>query len=320
MKMRNYLILIVVFLLYTCKNDTALEKEITSIAIDFKVERFDKAFANTSPGTLPKLKSEYPFLFSKHISDSIWYQRLKDSLQQQMFSEVDSVFTDIRGTKQNIKSLFQHLKYYDQRFSLPRVVTIANNVDYKAKNVVNDSLVIIDLMNYLGQNHEFYQNKALFISQNMRPSQIVPDIANSYAERYAYQSSRKSFLDEMIYAGKLLYFKDVMLPQFSDAEKIGYTQNEIEWAKINESQIWSYFVERELLFSTEAELFSRFITPAPFSKFYLQLDNESPGRLGQYIGWQIIRAYAERTENDIIKIMQTEVEEIFTKSKYKPKK
>lgn len=320
MKMRNYLILIVVFLLYTCKNDTALEKEITSIAIDFKVERFDKAFANTSPGTLPKLKSEYPFLFSKHISDSIWYQRLKDTLQQQMFSEVDSVFTDIRGTKQNIKSLFQHLKYYDQRFSLPRVVTIANNVDYKAKNVVNDSLVIIDLMNYLGQNHEFYQNKALFISQNMRPSQIVPDIANSYAERYAYQSSRKSFLDEMIYAGKLLYFKDVMLPQFSDAEKIGYTQNEIEWAKINESQIWSYFVERELLFSTEAELFSRFITPAPFSKFYLQLDNESPGRLGQYIGWQIIRAYAERTENDIIKIMQTEVEEIFTKSKYKPKK
>lgn len=320
MKMRNYLILIVVFLLYTCKNDSALEKEITSIAIDFKVERFDKAFANTSPGTLPKLKSEYPFLFSKHIPDSIWYQRLKDTLQQQMFSEVDRAFTDIRGTKQNIKSLFQHLKYYDQRFSLPRVITIANNVDYKAKNVVNDSLVIIDLMNYLGQNHEFYQNKALFISQNMRPSQIVPDIANSYAERYAYQSSRKSFLDEMIYAGKLLYFKDVMLPQFSDAEKIGYTQNEIEWAKINESQIWSYFVERELLFSTETELFSRFITPAPFSKFYLELDNESPGRLGQYIGWQIVRAYAERTENDIIKIMQTETEEIFTKSKYKPKK
>lgn len=320
MKMRNYLILIVVFLLYTCKNDSVLEKEITSIAIDFKVERFDKAFANTSPGTLPKLKSEYPFLFSKHIPDSIWYQRLKDTLQQQMFSEVDSVFTDISGTKQNIKSLFQHLQYYDQRFSLPRVVTIANNVDYKAKNVVNDSLVIIDLMNYLGQNHEFYQNKALFISQNMRPSQIVPDIANSYAERYAYQSSRKSFLDEMIYAGKLLYFKDVMLPQFSDAEKIGYTQNEIEWAKINESQIWSYFVERELLFSTETELFSRFITPAPFSKFYLELDNESPGRLGQYIGWQIVRAYAERTENDIIKIMQTETEEIFTKSKYKPKK
>lgn len=320
MKMRNYLILIVVFLLYTCKNDSVLEKEITSIAIDFKVERFDKAFANTSPGTLPKLKSEYPFLFSKHIPDSIWYQRLKDTLQQQMFSEVDSVFTDIRGTKQNIKSLFQHLKYYDQRFSLPRVITIANNVDYKAKNVVNDSLVIIDLMNYLGQNHEFYQNKALFISQNMRPSQIVPDIAKSYAERYAYQSSRKSFLDEMIYAGKLLYFKDVMLPQFSDAEKIGYTQNEIEWAKINESQIWSYFVERELLFSTETELFSRFITPAPFSKFYLELDNESPGRLGQYIGWQIVRAYAERTENDIIKIMQTETEEIFTKSKYKPKK
>jgi len=74
------------------------------------------------------------------------------------------------------------------------------------------------------------------------------------------------------------------------------------------------------LYNTDPKLPNRFIADAPFSKFYLELDNESPGRLGQYMGWQIVRAYAETTGEDIMTIMQTESEEIFRKSKFKPKK
>jgi hypothetical protein len=28
-----------------------------------------------------------------------------------------------------------------------------------------------------------------------------------------------------------------------------------------------------------------------FSKFYLEIDNESPGQVGGWIGWQIVRSY-----------------------------
>ena len=111
-----------------------------------------------------------------------------------------------------------------------------------------------------------------------------------------------------------------MIPFISDAEKIGYTEAQMEWSQANESQIWSYFIEKELLYSTDSKLPSRFIAEAPFSKFYLQLDNESPGRLGQYIGWQIVKAYANTTGVDVLKILQTEPEEIFRKSKFKPNK
>ena len=124
----------------------------------------------------------------------------------------------------------------------------------------------------------------------------------------------------MIYFGKLLYFKDAVLPNKTDTEKIGYTQLELDWSRANESEIWRNFVENELLYSTNAKLPGRFINPAPFSKFYLELDNESPGRIGQYIGWQIVRAYMKNNDVSLSKMLITNADDIFKQSKFKPRK
>ena len=43
----------------------------------------------------------------------------------------------------------------------------------------------------------------------------------------------------------------------------------------NETNIWQYFIEKQILYKTDPEWVDRFLEPAPFSKFYLQLDNES---------------------------------------------
>jgi hypothetical protein len=125
----------------------------------------------------------------------------------------------------------------------------------------------------------------------------------------------------MIYFGKQLYFKDVMIPFKTEAARIGYNQQQLDWAIANESYIWRYFIEHELLFSTETKLSGRFITPAPFSKFYLEdIDAESPGRLGQYIGWQIVRAYMENNDVSLKDMLIKSPEEIFNNSKFKPRK
>ena len=125
----------------------------------------------------------------------------------------------------------------------------------------------------------------------------------------------------MIYFGKLLYFKDAVIPFKSEAERIGYTEAELDWARANEDYIWRYFVERELLYSTDSKLPSRFINPAPFTKFYLEeIDAESPGGLGQYMGWQIVRAYMKNNEVSLRDLLIADPEEIFNKSKFKPRK
>ncbi len=124
----------------------------------------------------------------------------------------------------------------------------------------------------------------------------------------------------MVYFGKELYLKDLWLPTTSDAEKIGYTEAQLEWAKANEADMWRYFVERELLYSTSAKLPIQFINPAPFSKFYLEIDNESPGMVGRYLGWQIVRSYMENNNASLEALFTMKAEELFEKSKYKPAK
>ena len=315
------LISILFFLIFiSCDNKSKLEKTISDIDIDFVIERFDQAFTNAKVDDLPNLKKTYPFMFSKRFHDSVWINRMRDTLQIALSGEVEKAHGSFGQTELEIESLFKHLKYYYKTFKTPRVITVADYVDYRNKTIVTDSIVLISLTNYLGPDHEYYQNIHQYIADNLKPDQIVPDLADNYAKKNVYQNRRKTLLDEMIYSGKVLYFKDIMLPKISDERKIGYTVDELEWAKLNEESMWQYFIERELLFSTDSKLPGRFINPAPFTKFNLELDSESPGRLGQYLGWQIVRSYADNNDASLQDILSLDAEILFNNSKFKPRK
>jgi gliding motility-associated lipoprotein GldB len=319
MKNVGFLIVLLLFFI-ACKEDNAIESEISKIDVKVTIERFDLAFANAQPKDLAKLKADFLFLFSEQINDSIWVDQMTDSLQQELASEVKAIFSNFDQEQEGIKSLFQHLKYYDKTFKVPRVITVTSDVDYRNKTIVTDTIVLISLDTYLGTEHRFYEGIQKFLTQNMKRSQLVSDLAANYSEQYIFQDNPKTLLDDMVYFGKQLYFKDRMIPFTSDAAKIGYTEVQLDWAVANESEIWRYFIERELLFSTDNTLASRFITDAPFSKFYLELDSESPGRIGQYVGWQIVRAYMKNNDVTFMEMLQKDADEIFNNSKFKPRK
>tara|TARA_R110002050_G_scaffold94765_3_gene197323 strand:- start:57904 stop:58881 length:978 start_codon:yes stop_codon:yes gene_type:complete len=305
----------------SCKKETQLENEIASINIDVTTERFDELVANAGIKDFSKLKQTYPFMFSENDIDSTWTETKNDTIQLQLYSEVNKVFSAFSETEQDIESLFNHIKYYFPEFNPPRIITTTSYVDYRNRIIVTDTIDVIALDTYLGSDHEFYVNIPKYIKKNLTKEQIVVDLAREYAKKYIYQKQNKTLLDEMIYFGKQLYFKDVVVPFKTDAQRIGYSQEELDWAKANESYIWRYFVERELLFSSDAKLLSRFINPAPFSKFYLEeIDAASPGQLGQYIGWQIVRAYMSQNDGTLKDMLITSTEDIFNNSKFKPRK
>lgn len=314
------LLILVLFAFFGCKNEDALEEEIAKIDTSFTVERFDRAFAEAKPENLGNLKKTYPFFFSARIPDSVFVEQMKDSFQIALNNATKQKFGDFKTETNEIESLFQHLKYYDKTFNEPRVVVFTNYVHYREKLVVTDSVVLLAIDNYLGENHEFYGNFPKYIAQNLKPSQLVVDLAKAYSEKQIFQSQKKTFLDEMIFFGKQLYFKDKVIPFKSDADKIGYAQEQIEFANANENMVWTEFVENEMLYSTNSSFVSRFIADAPFSKFQLELDSQTPGRLGQYIGWQIVRAYMKNNDVSLQEMLQTEAIEIFNKSNYKPSK
>lgn len=318
---RVFLVSGITIMLISCKRDSDLENEIAQIGTDIRVERFDQLFSEASISSLPKLKDDYPFLFAEKYTDSFWIAKKEDTIQQLLFKETAKAFSNFEALEEEIESFYNHLKYYFPEFTVPRVITSTSMVDYRNKVIVTDTILLVSLDTYLGDTNELYEGIQKYIVKNLRQEQIVVDMSYEYAKKYMYQAPRKTLLDEMIYFGKILYFTDVMLPFKLEEERIGYTEDELEWAKTNESYIWRYFVERELLYSTDAKLPNRFINPAPFTKFYLEeIDQDSPGRLGQYIGWQIVKAYMENNEVFLKEMLIKEPEDIFNNSKFKPRK
>lgn len=318
MKKSFYVLAVITLVIMGCENEDKVASAVNKINLEVKVSRFDKAFAQAEPNDIPELRKEYPYLFP--APDSVWVAKLRDSLQIELRGEVMSEFMDFEKEIADIELLYKYIQYYFPKFSAPRVVTVTNDVDYDNRIILTDSLLLIGLDNYLGPEHKYYQGMQKYIAQDRKREFMVSDIANAFANKVVPKPNGRTFLDQMVYHGKALYLKDRIMPFQSDELKINYTSDELAWAQANEEPMWRFFVEGELLYSTDNKLALRFLDPAPFSKFGLELDNESPGRLGRYVGWQIVRSFMDKNEVSLQQLMNLSAEEIFKKSNYKPNK
>lgn len=311
--------LIIIFL-NGCRQTDKTAEEISNTQIDLSIHRFDREFAAASSESIPGLKSKYPYLFPSQFPDSIWIAKLTDTIQVELSDEVEKAFGNFEEETNDLESLFQHITYYFPKYKTPKVVTVTSDVRYNDRVILTDTLLLLGLDNYLGSDHHFYRSIQRYIAAGLDKQYLTSDVASAFAKKALKYPRNRSFLSRMVYYGKELYLKDKVLPSISDAQKIGYTVEEIEWAKNNEEQIWRYFVEKELLYSTDAKLDQRFLDPSPFSKFQLELDSESPGRLGRYMGWQIVKAFMEKSNITLQQLLSLPADEIFKKSNYKPRK
>jgi len=318
MKIYRFAVVLSLFFL-SCDQKSKVEKAVEEIPVDIKVERFDKVFFETKPEDLAKVKRQYPFFFPAGNDDTVWLSKMQDPIWKEVYTEVQKKYANFEPVREEFNTLFKHVKYYFPKTKTPKVITVIGEMDYNAKAIYADSLVIVALELYLGKEHKFYQFPN-YLKQNFEEKQIMPDVVSSFAYRNIPVSEDKNLLSQMIFEGKQLYAKDLLLPDYTDADKIGYTPEQIKWCEENENYMWRYFLEKEMLYSADPKLNTRFIAPAPFSKFYLEIDNDSPGRVGGWIGWQMVRSYMKNNTVTLPELLKTDAKEIFEKSKYKPKK
>jgi len=318
MKIYRFAVVLSLFFL-SCDQKSKVEKAVEEIPVDIKVERFDKVFFETKPEDLAKVKRQYPFFFPAGNDDTVWLSKMQDPIWKEVYTEVQKKYANFEPVREEFNTLFKHVKYYFPKTKTPKVITVIGEMDYNAKAIYADSLVIVALELYLGKEHKFYQFPN-YLKQNFEEKQIMPDVVSSFAYRNIPVSEDKDLLSQMIFEGKQLYAKDLLLPDYADADKIGYTPEQIKWCEENENYMWRYFLEKEMLYSADPKLNTRFIAPAPFSKFYLEIDNDSPGRVGGWIGWQMVRSYMKNNTVTLPELLKTDAKEIFEKSKYKPKK
>jgi len=319
MKNTFYLLLCSI-LLIGCKKEDKIRSEVLSVPVEAKIERFDREFMQVTPENFKALQNKYPYLLSSNIADSIWFKKKNDTLFQELYSETEKKFSNLSQLQDNLSLLFKHIKYYYPNENPGKVITVLSEVDITNRAIYADSISIISLDTYLGKDHKFYTDFDAYTLGDFEPNRIVVDLAENFALQKITPSQDRTFLSQMIYWGKITYLKQMLLPETSDALLMNYTEDQIKWTQANEAQMWKFFVESKYLYDNDIKLAARFIQRAPFSKFYLELDQESPGSVGVYIGWQIVRSYMKNNNVTLQELALKDAKTLFDQSKYKPKK
>lgn len=321
MFMRFFIIVFLILLSFlSCKSDNKQIVDVSNIDIHFSIKRYEVDFYKGTKDNLPFLKNKYPYLFPKSFSDSLAIAKMSDTEELDLFNETQKLYKDIFELETQLSSLFRHIKYYNPKFKSPNLTTMISNINYDSRVIYADSLLLISLDVYLGKDHDFYADYPKYIKENNAKENIIVDVANSITENQLSSITNRSFIGKMIREGKKMYLLDMYLPNISDKLKIGFSEEKLNWAITNEENIWKYFIERKLLFSTDTKLNKRFLDNAPFSKFYLEDDNQSPGRIGVWLGWQIVRSFMQNNDVSLQELLIIDSEDLFKKSKYKPKK
>ena len=253
MTKKYFTIVLLLVLMVSCDKKSKVEKAVEAIPVALKVDRFDQAFFEAKPNELANLKAEYPFFFPEGTPDAVWIDKMQNKDWRALYAEVQKKFPDFNKQTTEIEDLFKHFKYYFPETVMPKIYTVIAEMDYHNKAIYADDKLIIALELYLGKMHQFYTFPE-YLKQNFEERQMMPDIVTSFAMRKIPPPTEKTLLANMIYYGKELYLKDIMLPDYTDAEKMGYTPEQITWSQENESYIWRYFIEEDLLFSTDTKL------------------------------------------------------------------
>lgn len=321
--MKKFLVLaLVCFALGSCKKNNKIQDEAEEMKVSIEIERYDKAFFESKPADLPKLKQQFPYFFPETVSDAALLEKMTNPLWRQLYAEVEKRYDNFDLEKEGLEDLFKYIKYYYPKTQIPKVVTVIQDMDPEYKTIYSPekNMLIISLELYLGKEHKFYEYPE-YLKKTFEPSQMMPDVVDAFSFYKIKPPTDREFLSQMIYAGKKLYMKDVLLPKTSDAEKICYSPEEIKWCEENDENMWRFIIEEKLLYDTNPMLVTKLIAPGPFSKFGLDSDNQTPARVATWIGWQIVRNFMDNNSDvSMQQMMLMDAKEIFQKSKYKPVK
>ena len=151
----------------------------------------------------------------------------------------------------------------------------------------------------------------------MNPDFISNDINELISSRFIEFPTDRKFISKIIYHGKLLFLMN-KLSDDNVSKLLGYDKIKSSWINENEKEVWKYFIENDLLFSTKSSLDYRFLANAPFSKFGLSIDYQSPPMVGRWLGFQIVESFSKKSTKNLIEILAYDNYELYLESNYKP--
>lgn len=328
----NLLFILLCFLSYSCKDsgDGMQRPDISGVKADVDIIRMErKMFKLGSVGEVKAFLAENK-LFAQNFlnagqypNDSVLANTLlalyQDPAFKTLYQESQEVFGDMENIRQDFETAFKYIKYYYPNFKPPVIYTMITG--FGQDLYVSDDMIVIGLDFFAGPQATFRPLEVPdYIKRRYTPKHVVPSVILLLSQRFNESDPEsKTMLADLIYYGKSYYFTDFVLPNTPDSLIIGYTAEEMAGTEVNKAVIWSHFLKNELLYETSHVVKKKYLDERPVT---FEIGNKAPGRIGTWLGWQIVKAYMdEQEEVTLPELMQeTNAQRILEKSNYRPQK
>ncbi len=327
------LLFIGVFLFTNCKSDR-FPTDVAGISLKMKFKNLDSLLQTSSDSELISLRNE----FKKQKSDVLAY-----NISYCLHSNLDNDTAFINGTqrfysnkfikllekriasknlmnsivKMNISNGFKRIKVNFPKGKLPKTIYQINS-SFSSSVFCTEDEIAVGIERYLGPETDVIQQLPSqdfygWIKESMRKEYIERDVLSAWLMTHYIEETTENYASEMIRWGKILFITKVCLPEISENKILRYNEKQFEWAQNSEKSMWKYLIDNEVLFKIDEETRVNLLNEGPFS---IGLPEESPDRLGQFMGYRIVTKFMEDSEITLDELIKLPYNEIL--QKYKP--
>jgi hypothetical protein len=193
---------------------------------------------------------------------------------------------------------------------LPAVDTPKNviwvNSAFTSSIFCSKKSMVVGLERYLGATSKSIQKLPpnqfyTWIKEGMEERYLVRDAVLGWLNTHALEATKETYAEEMIRWGKLLFIAQKLLPNESPSVILRYSNTDFSWALASEWAVWKYLVDEQLLYDRSEETKQSLLHEGPFTR---GLPQESPDRLGQFLGYRIVEQYVEQHKPSLEKILK----------------
>lgn len=333
--MRLLLLSLAPILMFTACNSEPLDVDISDIDIEIEMKRFDQDLFNQQSGIeyhIANLRQEYGEFYKNytqllpplgHPDDPAHKMYLKPFIEDpsvlEVNAEIQKKYGSVKGVEEEFELAWRYYAYHFPSRVIPEM--IAYNSALNMSPLVNDEQMGVGLDLFLGADYPLYASVQfpLFMRRKMKRENLVYNSVKGWIiSEFPRPDDQKTLLDHMVYAGKILYAMDAVFPKGPDSLKIEYSRAQLEWAKRFEGNVWGLFLDKGILFSSDRKEIGPFLNDGPFSS---GLAKESPPRIGEFIGWQMVRGYMDKNSDVSLEELfaLSDSQALMQQSGYRPK-
>lgn len=313
-----------IFAIVSC-NETAVEipaPDVSHLNPKINLQRLDSLFALSDKKLavqevvkFQKSNPAFSEVYFKHLlpiyseDEKEFENRLMDFLSsEQIVNLIDTtqiVFPNLNNVRKDLKKAMRYYQYYFPDSSVPNFYSLVSEFGVQSFIFEDGDIdgVGIGLDMFLGNDFDYKsldpRNPAFsdYLTAFYNKDNVVKRSVEVILEDKIGTQKGSNLLSQMVNRGKKLYTLRQILPFLPEDIVLGYSAKQMDWLRKNEIEMWSFFLEEELIYETSNAKTFKYLNPSPNSP---GMPEEAPGRTGAYIGFKIVENYMKRNPSTTI--------------------